>query len=253
MLIDKASKVNRIERTTTVSSTIQKQELRDTNVITNVNPKLTSTKSIEDKLHKNIKGFQVLISNGELRKRILITNFTWMTASLTYYALGKQKDQALSTIKFEKLSFSKVLIAFFFYQVIILVLFFFFLFGNWSTIRVIRFSVKREQFLNKSLHLRARNGSNRNTGLLDTNSYSNDSRTTPWKWDFIHRCGAMFIVHSSHTDQRNGCDYGDIFDRKVYRLSRLWHSYFIQLRTFSHGKCTFILLHHGIHFIFPLI
>lgn len=131
MLIDKASKVvNRIERTTTVSSTIQKQELRDTNVITNVNPKLTSTKSIEDKLHKNIKGFQVLISNGELRKRILITNFTWMTASLTYYALGKQKDQALSTIKFEKLSFSKVLIAFFFYQVIILVLFFFFLFGN---------------------------------------------------------------------------------------------------------------------------
>lgn len=114
MLIDKASKVNRIERTTTVSSTIQKQELRDTNVITNVNPKLTSTKSIEDKLHKNIKGFQVLISNGELRKRILITNFTWMTASLTYYALGKQKDQALSTIKFEKLSFSKVLIAFFF-------------------------------------------------------------------------------------------------------------------------------------------
>lgn len=88
MLIDKASKVNRIERTTTVSSTIQKQELRDTNVITNVNPKLTSTKSIEDKLHKNIKGFQVLISNGELRKRILITNFTWMTASLTYYALA---------------------------------------------------------------------------------------------------------------------------------------------------------------------
>lgn len=179
MLIDKASKVNRIERTTTVSSTIQKQELRDTNVITNVNPKLTSTKSIEDKLHKNIKGFQVLISNGELRKRILITNFTWMTASLTYYALGKQKDQALSTIKFEKLSFSKVLIAFFFYQVIVLVLFFFFPF--WKLICVIRFSVKREQFLNKSLHLRARNGSNRNTGLLDTNSYSNDSRTTPWK------------------------------------------------------------------------
>lgn len=179
MLIDKASKVNRIERTTTVSSTIQKQELRDTNVITNVNPKLTSTKSIEDKLHKNIKGFQVLISNGELRKRILITNFTWMTASLTYYALGKQKDQALSTIKFEKLSFSKVLIAFFFLSSNCIRSIFFFPF--WKLICVIRFSVKREQFLNKSLHLRARNGSNRNTGLLDTNSYSNDSRTTPWK------------------------------------------------------------------------
>lgn len=89
ILIDKASKINQIERTSTVSLTIKKQELRDTNDIT-FNPKLISN-SIEDKLHKNIKGFQVLISNCELRKRILITNFTWMTASLTYYALGKHK------------------------------------------------------------------------------------------------------------------------------------------------------------------
>lgn len=93
ILIDKASKINRIEKMT-VSLTIQKQELKDTNDIT-LNPKLTS-KSIEDKLHKNIKGFQVLISNGELRKRILITNFTWMTASLTYYALGKHKIRLYS-------------------------------------------------------------------------------------------------------------------------------------------------------------
>lgn len=89
ILIDKASKMNRIDDTmSTVSLTIEKQELRDTNDIT-LSPKLTS-KSMENKLQKNIiKGFQVLISNGELRKRILITNFTWMTASLTYYALGK--------------------------------------------------------------------------------------------------------------------------------------------------------------------
>ncbi|XP_012348496.1 organic cation transporter protein [Apis florea] len=88
ILIDKASKMNRIDDTmSTVSLTIEKQELRDTNDIT-VSPKLTS-KSMENKLQKNIiKGFQVLISNGELRKRILITNFTWMTASLTYYALA---------------------------------------------------------------------------------------------------------------------------------------------------------------------
>lgn len=111
ILIDKASKMNRIDTTSTVSLTIEKQELRDTNDIT-LNPKLTS-KSMEDKLQKNIKGFQVLISNGELRKRILITNFTWMTASLTYYALGKHEIR-LSIFQMIKIIF-KILIAFFFY------------------------------------------------------------------------------------------------------------------------------------------
>lgn len=111
ILIDKASKMNRIDTTSTVSLTIEKQELRDTNDIT-LNPKLAS-KSMEDKLQKNIKGFQVLISNGELRKRILITNFTWMTASLTYYALGKHEIR-LSIFQMIKIIF-KILIAFFFY------------------------------------------------------------------------------------------------------------------------------------------
>lgn len=111
ILIDKASKMNRIDTTSTVSLTIEKQELRDTNDIT-LNPKLAS-KSMEDKLQKNIKGFQVLISNGELRKRILITNFTWMTASLTYYALGKH-EIGLSIFQMIKIIF-KILIAFFFY------------------------------------------------------------------------------------------------------------------------------------------
>lgn len=110
ILIDKASKMNRIDTTSTVSLTIEKQELRDTNDIT-LNPKLAS-KSMEDKLQKNIKGFQVLISNGELRKRILITNFTWMTASLTYYALGKHEIR-LSIFQMIKIIF-KILIAFFF-------------------------------------------------------------------------------------------------------------------------------------------
>lgn len=110
ILIDKASKMNRIDTMSTVSLTIEKQELRDTNDIT-LSPKLTS-KSMENKLQKNIiKGFQVLISNGELRKRILITNFTWMTASLTYYALGKH-EIGLSIFQIIKIIF-KILLAFF--------------------------------------------------------------------------------------------------------------------------------------------
>ncbi|KZC12278.1 PREDICTED: organic cation transporter protein [Dufourea novaeangliae] len=44
--------------------------------------------SIEARLRKDVKGFQVLLTNSELRNRILITNFNWMTASLSYYALA---------------------------------------------------------------------------------------------------------------------------------------------------------------------
>lgn len=40
------------------------------------------------KLKNNIKGLLIILFNWELLKRIMITNFAWLTASLTYYALG---------------------------------------------------------------------------------------------------------------------------------------------------------------------
>ncbi|KAJ8680663.1 hypothetical protein QAD02_016450 [Eretmocerus hayati] len=39
-----------------------------------------------------MRGLKIIFSNGELRKRALITCFTWMTASLTYYALALNVD-----------------------------------------------------------------------------------------------------------------------------------------------------------------
>ncbi|KAJ8680674.1 hypothetical protein QAD02_016461 [Eretmocerus hayati] len=39
-----------------------------------------------------MRGLKIIFSNTELRKRILITCFTWMTASLSYYALAINAD-----------------------------------------------------------------------------------------------------------------------------------------------------------------
>ncbi|XP_033177610.1 organic cation transporter protein-like isoform X2 [Bombus impatiens] len=76
-LIDRASKGSPdAEMSTSLTPTIRIQELKQ------------ESKESKEELHKSIKGFWVLLSNSELRKRILITNFTWMTASLTYYALA---------------------------------------------------------------------------------------------------------------------------------------------------------------------
>ncbi|XP_076754538.1 organic cation transporter protein isoform X2 [Xylocopa sonorina] len=85
MLIDKASKRN---STATLASAMQNHEFKHSDDVI-LTPK-TSTReaSTREQLRKNIRGFRLLVSNGELRKRILITNFTWMTASLTYYALA---------------------------------------------------------------------------------------------------------------------------------------------------------------------
>ena len=52
-------------------------------------PKETAAEeSTKERLRNNVRGFQVLVSNSELRKRILITSFAWMVASLSYYALA---------------------------------------------------------------------------------------------------------------------------------------------------------------------
>lgn len=84
-LIDRASKGSPdAEMSTSLTSPIQIQELKQ------------ESKDTKEGLHKNIKGFWVLLSNSELRKRIFITNFTWMTASLTYYALGNRMIEIYS-------------------------------------------------------------------------------------------------------------------------------------------------------------
>ena len=87
-LIDRASKGSPdAEMSTSLTSPIQIQELKQ------------ESKDTKEGLHKNIKGFLVLLSNSELRKRILITNFTWMTASLTYYALGNRMIEIYSCFR----------------------------------------------------------------------------------------------------------------------------------------------------------
>ncbi|XP_043523359.1 organic cation transporter protein [Frieseomelitta varia] len=79
-LINKASKASPdITMTTSIASNIEEKEEEETK---------QESKNIKERLHEDIKGFWVVISNSELRKRLLITNFTWMTASLTYYALA---------------------------------------------------------------------------------------------------------------------------------------------------------------------
>lgn len=81
-LINKASKASPdITMTTSVASNIEEEETKQ------------ESKNIRERLHEDIKGFWVVVSNSELRKRLLITNFTWMTASLTYYALGNRTIQ----------------------------------------------------------------------------------------------------------------------------------------------------------------
>lgn len=44
------------------------------------------------KLKNNIKGLVIILFNCELLKRVMITNFAWLTASLTYYALALNVD-----------------------------------------------------------------------------------------------------------------------------------------------------------------
>ncbi|KAK2580809.1 hypothetical protein KPH14_011543 [Odynerus spinipes] len=46
----------------------------------------------EHRIKANIKGLLTLLLNGELCKRVMITNFAWLTASLTYYALALNVD-----------------------------------------------------------------------------------------------------------------------------------------------------------------
>lgn len=87
-LIDRASKGSPdAEMSTSLTPTIRIQELKQ------------ESKESKEELHKSIKGFWVLLSNSELRKRILITNFTWMTASLTYYALGNRMIEIYSCFR----------------------------------------------------------------------------------------------------------------------------------------------------------
>ncbi|XP_076382482.1 organic cation transporter protein isoform X2 [Megalopta genalis] len=83
-LIEKASKRSSIESATLETSlSMQRQDLKDSRSSIR-----GSQDSDKERLGKNIEGFRVLLCNGELRNRLIITNFNWMTASLSYYALA---------------------------------------------------------------------------------------------------------------------------------------------------------------------
>ncbi|KAI4498563.1 hypothetical protein M0802_006269 [Mischocyttarus mexicanus] len=82
--------VNEVIETTETSSIahrpILQTRLEETD---NSNSKSTSQ---GHKLKKNIKGLVIVLCNYELLKRVMITNFAWLTASLTYYALALNVD-----------------------------------------------------------------------------------------------------------------------------------------------------------------
>nr|XP_033335438.1 organic cation transporter protein [Megalopta genalis]XP_033335439.1 organic cation transporter protein [Megalopta genalis]XP_033335441.1 organic cation transporter protein [Megalopta genalis]XP_033335442.1 organic cation transporter protein [Megalopta genalis]XP_033335443.1 organic cation transporter protein [Megalopta genalis] len=83
-LIEKASKRSSVESATLETSlSMQRQDLKDSRSSIR-----GSQDSDKERLGKNIEGFRVLLCNGELRNRLIITNFNWMTASLSYYALA---------------------------------------------------------------------------------------------------------------------------------------------------------------------
>ncbi|XP_043249538.1 organic cation transporter protein-like [Colletes gigas] len=65
--------------TTELATTVYKE---------NSNNTMATIETTKERLKKDIKGFRILVSNGELLKRLLITNFNWMVASLSYYALA---------------------------------------------------------------------------------------------------------------------------------------------------------------------
>ncbi|XP_012134615.2 organic cation transporter protein [Megachile rotundata] len=85
VIIDKACKGTAIEAPSSTAAFVDRgQELK----VSDPRKVKNAVNSVKEELRKNIKGFRVLIANGELRKRILITNFSWMVASLCYYALA---------------------------------------------------------------------------------------------------------------------------------------------------------------------
>ncbi|XP_076163555.1 organic cation transporter protein isoform X2 [Ptiloglossa arizonensis] len=54
----------------------------------NLDDSIPTIETTKNRLRNDIRDFQVLVSNSELRNRLLITNFNWMVASLCYYALA---------------------------------------------------------------------------------------------------------------------------------------------------------------------
>nr|XP_031841320.1 organic cation transporter protein-like isoform X2 [Nomia melanderi] len=83
-LIEKACKRSSSSLAKTESSlSMHEQDFKDSN-----DSIASNQDSNKGRLRKDIKGLHVLVSNSELRNRLMITNFNWMTASLSYYALA---------------------------------------------------------------------------------------------------------------------------------------------------------------------
>jgi hypothetical protein len=54
-------------------------------------------------LTNQLKGLKIIFGHNELRKRACISYFTWMTASFTYYTLGKNEIVILRRVRKIKL------------------------------------------------------------------------------------------------------------------------------------------------------
>ncbi|XP_014606015.1 PREDICTED: organic cation transporter protein-like [Polistes canadensis] len=79
------------EITEIYSSSILQKPILQSRLEETENPKSNST-SQGHRLKENIKGLVIVLCNYELLKRVMITNFAWLTASLTYYALALNVD-----------------------------------------------------------------------------------------------------------------------------------------------------------------
>ncbi|XP_015172993.1 PREDICTED: organic cation transporter protein-like [Polistes dominula] len=77
----------------TYSSSIMHKPILQSQLEERKNSKSNSTNiSQGNKLKETLKGLVVVLCNYELLKRVMITNFAWLTASLTYYALALNVD-----------------------------------------------------------------------------------------------------------------------------------------------------------------
>ncbi|XP_076686945.1 organic cation transporter protein [Andrena cerasifolii] len=89
ILIEKACKRASTAATpTALNSGIGSQNWKNSDDAIIPRKETAAEESTKERLRNNVRGFRVLVSNSELRKRIIITSFAWMVASLSYYALA---------------------------------------------------------------------------------------------------------------------------------------------------------------------
>ena len=76
----------------------------DSSDVLNSSPEFPATKSTKEKkgmIRSNLKSLGILFSHSDLRKRVFIMYFSWMTSSLCYYAIGNDKIKSVKTNDFK--------------------------------------------------------------------------------------------------------------------------------------------------------